>query len=163
MDLPVDFFLRVPLCRSYRIQELFLMFLVPVLPTDNGRGKFPAGGNLPLGQLSHLKREGNILVDGPVRIKGIALEDHGNIPVTGRDIVDFLSVDTERSGGNILKSGYPTQGCGLSASGRTDKDNEFLILDFQVQIRDDRLFGSGIDFNNVFKFNTGHKRLLLSI
>ena len=69
-----------------------------------------------------------------MRIQGVVLENHGDVAVFRLDVVHFLSVDFQRTTGNILQACNHTKRRGLSASGRTYEDDEFLVSDFQVEI-----------------------------
>ena len=50
--------------------------------------------------------------------------------------------------GDFLKTGNPAKSRALSASGRTDKDDEFLIVDGKIEIRD-CLIAVRIDLINI--------------
>ena len=99
--------------------------------------------HLVLRHLPKLQRELQILSDGHVRIQGIVLKDHGDIPVLGGHVVDQLVVDVELAPGDVLQSGDHPQRGRLAAARRTDKDNELSVADLQVEIvyGNDALFG----------------------
>ena len=71
-----------------------------------------------------------------MRIQGVVLENHGDIPVLGLQVIDDLAVDFQGAFRNILQAGDHPQGGGLAAAGRPDEDHELLVLDFQVEIVD---------------------------
>ena len=71
-------------------------------------------------------------------IEGVVLEDHGDITILRSDIVHEGSIDIQLAVGNILKSRNHAKGGGLAASGRTDQNDELLVLDVQVDIMNSR-------------------------
>ena len=73
-----------------------------------------------------------------MRIERVALEDHRDVPVFGLDIIDELAINVEFSAGDVFQAGDHAERRGFSAAGRTDKNNEFLVLDFDVDVVDGR-------------------------
>src|SRR3954468_20141480 len=86
------------------------------------------------GRSSQFKAVAHIVTDGHVRIKGIGLEHHGDIPVLGRQLVYDLPADADVSAGDSLQPCYHAQECGLAASRWTDQDHELSVLNRQVNI-----------------------------
>ena len=74
--------------RGLALQEL--------LDAQDLRGLLDALLDLRLGELAQLQAEGHVVVDGHVRIEGVVLEDHGDVPVLGRDVVDHAVADLDR-------------------------------------------------------------------
>ena len=69
-----------------------------------------------------------------MRIERVVLENHCDIAILGCDIIYQLAIDVELTSGDVFKSCYHTQRCGLSASGWSYQYDEFLVLDVKVEI-----------------------------
>jgi hypothetical protein len=67
-------------------------------------------------------------------IQSVVLEYHRDISVLGSYVVAELVADPQLALGDILKTRYHTQGSGLTATGRTYEDDEFLVSDLKVEI-----------------------------
>ena len=78
------------------------------------------------------QREGDVFAHGHVRIQRIGLENHGDIPVLGVHIVAEAPVNVQFAARDFLKSCNHAQRGGLSASGRSDQNDEFLVGNFQI-------------------------------
>ena len=104
--------------------------------------------DLILRNLAQLKTECHIIINGHVRIQSVVLENHRDISVLGLYIIHYLAVDHESTGGDVFQTRDHTKGCGLSASGRTYEDDEFLVGDFHVEVLD-CLITVGINFANI--------------
>ena len=76
----------------------------------------------------------HVVIHGQMGIQGIVLEYHGDIPVLGSYVVTQLSVNVKLAAGDILQTGYHTEGCGFAAAGRADQHDKFLVLDVNVDI-----------------------------
>ena len=85
-----------------------------------------------------------------MRIQSVALEDHGDIAVLRLYVVNYTVTDLQCTGRNLLQSRDHAESCGLSASGRTDEDDEFLISNLKIEILN--CFKTiRINFANVFQ------------
>ena len=62
-----------------------------------------------LRNLAQRKRESHILINRHVRIERIALKHHGDIPVLGRNVVDYPVTYFQLARGYFLKPRYHTQ------------------------------------------------------
>ena len=111
--------------------------------------------NLFLGGLVQFQAESHVIKHRHVRIKRVVLEHHGDFPILRRHIVDQLVADKQLALGDLLQARDHTQGRGLTATGRADKNDKFLILDFQIEIRN-RSDTTGIFFINVPKRKACH-------
>ena len=94
-------------------------------------------------------------------IQSVVLEHHGDIPILGGNVVHQTIADVQLTGGDLLQTGDHPQGGRLTAAGRTDHDDEFLILDLQIEVRDSD-HAAGVFFVDVLQRQTGH-RFLTSI
>ena len=77
--------------------------------------------------------EGHVLVNGHVGEQGVVLEDHGDVPLRGVDIVHELAVDVELPVGDFLQPRDHAQRRGLAAAGGPDQHDEFLIRNVDVE------------------------------
>jgi len=69
-----------------------------------------------------------------VRIKGVVLEYHRDIPVLGRNVVHFLAVNEELAFGDVLKTGDHTECGGFTAARRSYKNDKFLVFNHDVGV-----------------------------
>ena len=86
--------------------------------------------------VAQAQAEGHVLIDRDMGIKGVVLEDHGDVPVFGLHIIDDLSVDLQGAAGDVFQTSDHPQRGGFAAAGGTDEDHEFLILNLQVEVVD---------------------------
>ena len=96
-----------------------------------------------LALLAQLQGEGHVLIDGHVRVQGVVLENHRNVPVLGRDVVHQLAVDVKLALGDLLETRDHSQRRGLAAAGGADQNDELLIGDVKAELlhRDNALLG----------------------
>ena len=111
--------------------------------------------DLVLGHLAQLQTEGHVLVNGHVRIQSVVLENHRDVAVLRGNVVDQTVTDVHLAAGDLLQTGDHTQGGGLTAAGRTDENDKFLIRDFQVEIGNGSNI-AGVNFLNVTAANGSH-------
>ncbi len=115
-----------------------------------------AAVNLSLIFFAQIQTERNILIHIHMRIERIILEHHRNVAVLWRYLVHKPVADIYFTFRDGLKPRDHTQSGGLPASRRAYQDNEFLILDLQVQIRDNRRCRSIISLCYIFKTDRSH-------
>lgn len=101
-------------------------------------------------RLAELKTERHVIENGHVRIKRIVLEHHCDVSVLGSDVVDKAVADKKLALGDFFKSRDHTQSGGLSASGRTDEDNELLVSYLKTKVGNGG-YSARILFINVFE------------
>ena len=65
--------------------------------------------NIFLAVLAQLETKSHVVVDSHVRIKGIVLEDHGDVPVFWRHIIDHCTVNRGSSFSDVFKTCNHTQ------------------------------------------------------
>jgi len=69
-------------------------------------------------------------------IERVGLEDHSDVPILGRHVVDQPIADVDIALGDLLQASQQAQRGGLAAARRTDKDQELLVSDFDVEVVD---------------------------
>jgi hypothetical protein len=69
-----------------------------------------------------------------VRIKSVVLENHRDISVLRSDVVYESVTYEELAFAYLFKTCDHTKGSGLTATGRTNEDKEFLVLDLKVEV-----------------------------
>ena len=92
--------------------------------------------NILLGGLTQFEAKGHVVVDRHVGIQRVGLEDHGDVPILRRHIVDQPVADVDIALVDLLQASQETQGCGLAAARRTDEDQELLVGDLNVEVVD---------------------------
>ena len=102
-------------------------------PEDLGRR-----ARLPLALLlryaSHPERECDVLDHVHVRIEGVVLEDHRNVALLGREVVDDLVVEADRSRRHVLEAGHHPERRRLAAARRADENRELPVIDEEVEL-----------------------------
>ena len=106
-------------------------------------GLFDLAVDLRLGDLLQLEGEGHVIINGHVGIERVVLEDHGDVAVLRGDVVHELAVDIKFTLGDLFQTGDHAERRGFAAAGRADEDDEFLVLDVEVELLhgDDALLG----------------------
>ena len=90
--------------------------------------------DLVLRYLTQLQTECHVVEYGHVRIQSVVLEYHCDISVLRSDVVYQAVADVQLTFGNFFQTSDHTQGRRLTASRRSYQNDEFLILDFQVNV-----------------------------
>ena len=90
--------------------------------------------DLVLGHLAQLQGEGHVVIHRHVGVEGVALEDHGDVPVLGLYVVDLPLVDVQLPLGDVLQSGHHPQGGGLAAAGGTHQHDKLLVRNLQIEV-----------------------------
>jgi hypothetical protein len=81
-----------------------------------------------------LQRERQVLRDGHVRVQRVVLEHHRDVAVLRIGVGDVTFADVDPPGIHRLQAGHHPQRCRLAAAGRPDEDQEFAIVDGQIQV-----------------------------
>ena len=111
--------------------------------------------DLGLADLRQLEREAHVLAHGHVRVQRVVLEDHRDVAIARRELVDALAADDQLAVGDVLQAGDHPQRRRLPAAGRTDEDHELAIADFEVHVLDG-LEPVRIALPHVLKPDLGH-------
>ena len=105
--------------------------------------------------LAQLQTKRHVVVHGHVRIQRVVLENHRDIAVLRRNVVDQTVADVQLTFGNLFKTRDHAQRRGLAAAGRTDQNDKLLILDVQAEIGNSSNV-AGIDLVDVVELQTCH-------
>ena len=92
--------------------------------------------DLVLRHLLDLQPERDVLVDGKVRIERVALEDHRDVAVAGRDVVDDAFADPDDAARDVLEPGDHPQRGRLAAARRADEHHELAVVDVELKLVD---------------------------
>src|SRR4029453_4779976 len=80
--------------------------------------------------------EPHVLVGGYVGVQGVILEDHRDVSIHRRHIIDAPPVDVDVPAGNFVKTRDHPQRGRLAAPSRADEHHEFPIMDFEIDVID---------------------------
>jgi hypothetical protein len=69
-----------------------------------------------------------------VRVQRVVLEDHRDVAVLRRLVVDDLVADAHLAVGDVLEAGDHPQGRRLPAPGGADEDHELAVGDLEVHV-----------------------------
>ncbi len=116
--------------------ELPRLALEQLLDAQDLRRVLDPLGDLGLRELPHLQTARHVVVHGHVRIEGVVLEDHRDVAVLGRQIVDDAITDHDLAAGDLLEPGHHAERRGLAAAGRSDEDDELLVPDLEIDVLD---------------------------
>jgi hypothetical protein len=85
--------------------------------------------------LTELKTESHVIEYCHVRIQSVVLENHRDITVLRENVIDETIVDVDLTLGDIFETSDHTKGGGLTATGRSYQDDEFLIGNLETEVR----------------------------
>src|SRR5229473_7883001 len=89
-----------------------------------------------------LQRKGNVFVDREVRIKRIALEDHGDAAVAGTEVVNHASADENFARRGRFQPGDHPQESRFSGAGGPEENQKLAFASLEVHVVD----GSELSF-----------------
>ena len=90
--------------------------LVFLNQAEAARRLVDAAINFLLGGLAQTQAKGHVVVNSHVRVKRVTLEDHGHVPVLGRDVVDHAVTNQDLSGRHLLQASQHSQTGRLAAA-----------------------------------------------
>ena len=112
--------------------------------------------DLGLGDLRELEREAHVLAHRHVRIQRVVLEDHRDVAIARRELVDALAADDQLAVGDLLQARDHPQRGRLPAARRADEDHELAVADLEVHVLDG-LEAVGIALPDVLERDLGHQ------
>ena len=98
-----------------------------------------------LGDVAVLQTEGHVLAHGHVREDGIVLEDHADVALVGRDVVDDLAVEGDRAAFDGVEAGHLAQKGRFAAARRAQQGKELALFYVEVEIGDDGILAVLLD------------------
>jgi hypothetical protein len=116
--------------------ELLGLAVQQVANVQNVGGFFYAAVDLRFGSLAQFQTKGHVVIDTHVRVQSIALEHHRDVAILGWDIIHNTIADQDIPLGDLLQPCQHAQAGGLAAARRTHEDDEFLVLDVDVEVAD---------------------------
>src|SRR6266568_8349693 len=124
---------------------------------EEGRGPLDFGLVKLLLYVLSLQRKCNVFVHREVRIKRIALENHGDAALTWGKIVDHAAADEDFAGRGRFESGDHTQKRGLPGAGRPQEDQKLALASFQIHIVNSSEFSFFEYFCQIARDNDSHR------
>ena len=112
--------------------------------------------------LADLERESQVLGDAEVGIERIALEDHRDVAQARRQVIGERAADREHALGDRLEPSDHAQRRRFAAPGRSDQNQEFAVLDLQIEVFDRRM-AARVDLAYMREAYCGHGATLLTI
>ena len=106
------------------------------LEVEDPRRLLHALVDLRLLLLPETQAEGDVVVDGQVRVERVALEHHRDVPVARRDLVHDPVADPDLALGDLLEARHHPERGRLSAAGRADENHELAVLCIQREVGD---------------------------
>jgi hypothetical protein len=88
-----------------------------------------------------------------VGVERVVLENHGDVAVLRRDIVHSAVPDEDVAAGDFLEARNHPQGGRFATARWSHEHDEFLVLDFEVEVSDSGGFAAffgGVVFEYVF-------------
>ncbi len=105
--------------------------------------------------MPHPQPERNVVVHRQVRVQRTMLKHHGDVSVSGCDLVDRLAVDPHHAMTEIVQASNQPQGCCLATTAGANQHDQLLILNRQIQILDSGCVAR-IDFGHALQCQLGH-------
>ena len=115
-------------------RELLRLAVEELLELDGLSRLVDPALDLGLGDLAQLQAEREVLADRHVRVERVALEDHRDVAVLGRDVVDDAVADPQRAVADLLEARDHPQAGGLPAARWSDEDHELAVTDLEVEV-----------------------------
>ena len=79
--------------------------------------------------LAQLQREAHVVAHAHVRVQGVVLEDHRDVAILGREVVDDLPADLQVALGDVLEPGDHAQRGRLPAPRGPDEHEKLAVRD----------------------------------
>ena len=136
-------------------RERARLALEELLDLQDLRGAADALLHLLLRQLAQLEPEGEVLLDGHVRVERVALEDHRDVAVLRRQVVDDSVADADLAVADLLEAREHPQGGRLPAARGPHEHHQLAVLDCEVEVPDG-LRSVAVDLRDAVVLDLGH-------
>src|SRR5690606_12988092 len=100
--------------------------------------------------------EAHVVSNRHVRVKRVVLENHGDVAVLRRNVSDVAVADQDAAGVDIFQAGEHAQGGGLSATGRSNENEEFAIGDINVELVNSGVGAARLNASRIVKSYCRH-------
>ena len=87
-----------------------------------------------LGRLAQPQPEGDVLGHAQVGVERVVLEDHGDVALLGREVVDDAAADRQRAVGDLLQPGDHAQRRRLAAARGPDEDEQLAVVRLEGEV-----------------------------
>ncbi len=112
-------------------RELFRLSLQELPDREHVGHLGHATVDLLLRHAAELQPECDVVVHAHMRVEGVVLEDHRDVAVLRRHVVDQPLADEDVAGGLLLEAREHAEGGGLAATGGPHEDEELLVADLE--------------------------------
>jgi hypothetical protein len=92
--------------------------------------------DLALVDAVQLEREAHVVAHRHVRVERVVLEDHRDVTIARRLLVDDLVADPQLALADVLEPRDHPQRGRLAAARRSDEDHELAVLDLEAHVLD---------------------------
>ena len=127
------------------------------LEAKDTSGFFDAFFDFGLGVVPQFEPEREVVVHRHVRVERVVLEDHGDVAVPGRHVVDHAVAEADRARRDPLQPRDHPQRCRLAAAGGPDQHDELAVRHVQVE-GVQRLDAGRVDLGQLTSRNRSHDR-----
>ena len=104
-------------------------------PENVGRLAYPLV-DLGLRCLPQAEAERDVVVDREVRVERVALEDHRDVAIPGRHVIDDAIADSDDAFADALEAGHHPESGRLAAARGADEHHELSVADLEIHPRD---------------------------
>ncbi|ELB86292.1 phenol hydroxylase, partial [Rhodococcus wratislaviensis IFP 2016] len=132
-----------------------------VAEIEDLRGLLDAAADLTLVHAGDLEGEAHVLRDRHVGVQRVVLEHHRDVPFLRCEGGDVAFADADGTVVDVLETGQHPQRRRLAAPGGADEDEEFAVLDVEVQRIDGRHIGTGVHLGGCVVRDSCHGVLLV--
>jgi hypothetical protein len=137
--------------------ELARIALEQDIEAENVRGLLHAGLDLRGRSAPQPERKAHIGGDRHMGVERVVLEDHRDVALFGRHVVDHAIADADLARRDVLEAGNHPEQCRFAAAGWPDQDDELAVADRDVDAVNDLDYAKG--FPDVTNDDRRHARL----
>src|ERR1700722_1255583 len=101
---------------------------------EDRRGLDNLAAHIALAHSVHAQPEADVFLDAHVRVESVGLKDHRDPSLRGIEIGHVARSNSDLAVADFLQPGDHPEQRGLSASRRTDKDDELAVVDAEIDV-----------------------------